>query len=781
MLLMLIFAAAPPIEPLPPGAIARLGSDRLRDGAVLYGLAYSPDGSLIASTGLLAPRRINLWCARTGRLVKSLGEGLEPEHLAFSPDGKLIAANVGMDLAVWRVADGRMIYRQRGHTQNITLLAWSPDGKWIASGAGKEVRLWEARTGRLAQRLKEIHPYASALGFRWDGKALVTGAGDGELVAWSVPGFDELWKARAEGAGPRQILSAGKGQPLHVVSGQGEVFLWDGQSGKQTGQVAVDGQVLYLDASRGGALAAGCFDGHVAILTGGKVVARWRATPTFICRAVLSPDGRRVATFGHYRSRIDLWDAATGKALLPREGNESMVTALTVPAGSQEAVSLGWALDAVRWPLRGGPALKRQIHHPAFGFAITALSPDGSLCAVAHRYPGNFVALHDTATGAPLRLLPNPDFVTRLAFSPNGSHLLGTCHDGPLLAWDLRTGRNATPGDSHLKNIGYIHHLTVSADGKLAYVAAEFGIYTFEIATGKRLRSLPINGTCRGLATSPTSPIVAATVDNPQGHLLLWNPLRDEVIGVWEMDAPSLLAFSPDGRRLAMSIEDDPAHVRVLDVRTGATLLEWKSRNRRTSALAWAPDGRVLFSGGATGAVTAWDATGLLGQPLRLDDAALERAWRQLGGRAAEAHAAAWRLADAPGGVDFLARKLRPARPLDDADLNRLLAALDSDDVDIRNGSEEKLRALGPAVAAPLRRHLEAKPSLEVKRRIERLLREAAESPEALRQSRAVMALECSRSPEARTLLKKLAAGEAGSPLTDDARSALARRATRKE
>ncbi len=93
-------------DPLPRGAVARLGTLRLRhDDAVV--------------------------------------------HVAFSPDGKTVAS-VSHDrtLRTWDAATGKRILTVEGHRGRLYGMAWAPDGKRIATaGHDKTIRVWDAATG----------------------------------------------------------------------------------------------------------------------------------------------------------------------------------------------------------------------------------------------------------------------------------------------------------------------------------------------------------------------------------------------------------------------------------------------------------------------------------------------------------------------------------------------------------------------------------------------------------------------------------------------------------
>jgi WD40 repeat protein len=74
-------------DPLPAGAIARLGTLRLRYGNRIRSLAFTPDGKgLVSGSGMGDAR---LWDVATGKVLKTLvgGQTQPMDRAAISPDG----------------------------------------------------------------------------------------------------------------------------------------------------------------------------------------------------------------------------------------------------------------------------------------------------------------------------------------------------------------------------------------------------------------------------------------------------------------------------------------------------------------------------------------------------------------------------------------------------------------------------------------------------------------------------------------------------------------------
>ncbi len=137
-------------DPLPPRALARLGTLRFRHTVQVIDIAFAPDGKSLAAIDL---RGISLWEAATGTERLRLKEGPPSYGLAFSPDGKILATAVQWPdgaIIYWDPVTGKQFRRFPVRSERIQSLAFSPNGKtlaWITED--NTVRLSDAVTGKV--------------------------------------------------------------------------------------------------------------------------------------------------------------------------------------------------------------------------------------------------------------------------------------------------------------------------------------------------------------------------------------------------------------------------------------------------------------------------------------------------------------------------------------------------------------------------------------------------------------------------------------------------------
>jgi HEAT repeat protein len=108
----------------------------------------------------------------------------------------------------------------------------------------------------------------------------------------------------------------------------------------------------------------------------------------------------------------------------------------------------------------------------------------------------------------------------------------------------------------------------------------------------------------------------------------------------------------------------------------------------------------------------------------------------------------------------------------------QLVLDLGNDNFAVRERASKELEKLGKAAEVALRQALAVQPELEVRRRVEALLKKLERgSPheESLREVRALQVLGHIGTREAQQLLKAFAMGPSESPLTQEAKAALDR------
>jgi WD40 repeat protein len=463
-----------------------------------------------------------------------------------------------------------------------------------------------------------------------------------------------------------------------------------------------------------------------------------------------------------------------------RYRNVGRVVALAYSPDGKTLVASAWDRSLRLWDPATGKEL-RTFESPSGYARLLAFAPDGRTFASGGN--AQCISLWDTATGKMRRLEKHQGVVQAMAFLPDGKTLVSRGVDSSIRFWDVSDEREVRRIDVPQ---GTSPAFAISPDGKrLAYQAERNMITVQDLATGREAPRVTHRlNWFASLSFSPDGRLLAGAAFNQWAYI--WDATSGKElrpVGGLQQAIQSL-TFSPDGRSVATTGGD--RFIRVWEMATRRERLRFRSPDAHPWMLAYAPDGRTLAQGSEDTSVLLWDLTGLgekgRVKPAELSPAQLRARWADLERPEANvAYRAMLELAVAPRqSVPFLQEQLSPSAPVDGRAVSRLVAELDSERFETRDEATRQLGQFRDLAESALRQALQSQPSLEKRRRIERLLEKVASyreepPPDRLREARVLETLELMDAEAARPLLLRYSRGAPEADLTRGAKAALER------
>jgi WD40 repeat protein len=220
------------------------------------------------------------------------------------------------------------------------------------------------------------------------------------------------------------------------------------------------------------------------------------------------------------------------------------------------------------------------------------------------------VRLWDAAAGTQKTTLkPYLHSVTGVAFNPDGESLAVSDEHSSVKLCDPRSGeitRDFVPAGTYYTFGG----VAFSPDGKTLSASYDGGLACWDVSTGERIIDFSAtNGVTKSFARSPDGHYWAiAGANHKHVDVYLWRV--PGTIGYckadhWDDGPASAVAFSPDGKFLAIGSNDGT--VRLYDIAADKRASLIQAHSEQLITVAYGPDGKTLVTTSRDGTLKIWD------------------------------------------------------------------------------------------------------------------------------------------------------------------------------
>ncbi|MEX2140951.1 MAG: hypothetical protein WD894_16930 [Pirellulales bacterium] len=805
-------------DPLPPGAVSRLGSVRFRHPAMIALLAVAPSGNeaITLCQGSSILRRCDL---KTGKIsdLHDLGAGFgaisnpRRSSLFFTDGGKrLIAVNANFVQAIDLETKASPWKNEKTDLGQgfVNCAAISRDGKWLAlvqTRDGGRLLIINTDTGAIRHSIPRAASSPTDVAFTHDGSAVTIATHNQRegLRSWNVETGKELAVLKEVPHSALALAYSADGKWLAIGHSQPSVSLVDLET--RTLKHAWGGfssSLRWVDFAADGKAVVACDNsGTVSVFdpAKGKELRKFAVGPSQALPA-LSPDGKTVITSSG--NVIDAWNIETGETVHPFEGHRSYVTHVAISPNGKLGCTFGQDYALRLWDLETGEQIYIQRRPPRYAAPTVAFSPDGQHLLWANTTTS--IELLDVAVltkekppPATAQLVIRGNQFATFAISDDGRTLVANnSAGGGTQIWDLT---QKAPSMTHVPPTFRAQSVPLAYSPDVRFSATRFNVdgsgqqvVIADVARGREITRLVSDAGQQILEGAFAGARLFAS--RSQRQVSLWDVLSGKTaVNVNVADGSAVataVACSPDGRLLAWAESDAARTIRLFDSLNGRDVAKFAGHQGIVQFLRLHTAGErpLLLSGSHDSTTLVWDLRTVMDElrrtTPRLAEQEAGQLWADLGAEDASAvHRASLVLAaSGEASVPLLAQRLEPV-PIDRAlgeKIEKLVAQMDDDRFSAREQASQQTAELGEAAEPLLKEALKTTTSAEARHRIRRLLADIAGQPLVLsadqqRTIRAVQILEQIGGSESREIIERLTQGQPSARLTQEAKNALER------
>jgi WD40 repeat protein/DNA-binding SARP family transcriptional activator/energy-coupling factor transporter ATP-binding protein EcfA2 len=564
------------------------------------GVAYSPDGTRLASIGIEGVAKI--WDVASGKLLLELPSDKAEVGwgIAYSPDGTRVVTVWNSQLVVWDVESGQREFTIPGDLSGGTVnrASFSPDNKRVAVAHLDGIpRVWDLDSGTQVFALSGNKKICDAIAFSPDGSQLATGDQGGTVKIWDAASGQELLSIGSGGV-IHNLAYSPDGARLAAANEDGTLTIWDPTAGREALSLPrMSGLYSVAFMPDGKRVVSAHQDGTTKIwdAVSGQLLLTLAGHVSTVVDVASSPDGKQIATAG-FDGTIRQWDPSPGREVLTLAAHTDQAYGVRYSLDGSHLATVGMDGYARIWEARTGRLVLELA--PGSPLSSLAYSPDSKLLAAGGE--DGMVYAWELDTGKLIfRVAGHQGKVPGVAFSPDGTWLVSGSWDATIKVWEVSTAREIASFAGHTLGFGF--DIAFSPDGETVYSggADSFG-RQWKAATGHQEAEYFADGReIYGLAVSPDGRLLALGLHD--GEINAWDTIQKIKILTLTGHAGlnARLAFTQDGSRLASANFDGLA--KVWDVHSGQELFSLYGNTSNVFGVAFSPDGSRLATAGGDG------------------------------------------------------------------------------------------------------------------------------------------------------------------------------------
>lgn len=531
------------------------------------------------------------------------------------------------------------------YTKLIPPMAYSPDGSLIVSKASDNVfKIFDAETEQALLTLSDSQSRFQAVVYHPEGTQ-IAGISDQTLTVWDTHTGEVRFTAANHTYWPNVVIYSPNGRYIATPSSDGSIRIWKTETGEIFKILTIQSYALDMAYSPDGRyIASALSDNSIRIWHAkkGKLLNILTGHTSKVTSIDYSPTGRYLVS-GSWDRTVKIWDTQTGNLIHTFTGHTHKVTAVMYHPNGWNVISASGDGTIRVWDVETRQLIRTLTRYADEVFLL-AFRPDGRRIIAKTTSSRPTLLMFEPRQDTPINHVHTP--YVKIAYSPDGRHLISGAYHNPIIVWDAKTGLEQkrignndffvskllySPDQKHIMGIitggiiiwdstthaqifrikidfTWFNDAVYSSDGRFIVSVDGNGlIQCWDANSGQAITTLTekINGEYyyrEKLSNHPHQPLIAHARED--GTITLWDLEREIIIKTWQantqtnvVETHKMVTYSPDGAYIA-TISNNDNGVKLWDA-NGTYLRRVLARKMDSSWDAcFSPDGQYIATAG---------------------------------------------------------------------------------------------------------------------------------------------------------------------------------------